>query len=80
MKTATVKKNIHKMVDIINDVDYLKSVENLLSYKANAEEYEISDSDKKIIEKRSVAYKKNKESLMTWNEAKAKLLTKHKEK
>ena len=78
MTTTTIKKNIHKMVDMINDVNYLKSVQNILSEKAIAESFVLSTSEIKLLEKRSAEYKKNRGTLKTWNEVKEGIVSKYK--
>jgi hypothetical protein len=80
MAAMTIKKNIHRMVDMINDIKYLKSVENILSEKALADGYEMTNDEIKILEQRSADYKKNNKKLMTWEEVKEKIVSSHKKK
>ena len=80
MRQNIVKKNIHKMVDMINDINYLKSVENILAQKANSNAFELSEDELQILEKRSADYRRNNKGLMTWEEAKIKILSKNRKR
>ncbi|CAN5415014.1 hypothetical protein BH11BAC1_BH11BAC1_08470 [soil metagenome] len=74
MTTITLKKNLHKFIDEINDVDYLKSIYTILSDKFSDVTFEYSDDMKKMLEERKQKHLRGEGKLYTWNEGKRKIL------
>jgi hypothetical protein len=74
MTNATLKKEIHKVIDNIDDNQVLEAVFTLLNARRPQSDYELSENDIKIIEERRSNYKKGKTKTYTVSEVKKKIL------
>lgn len=74
MTNATLKKEIHKVIDNIDDNQVLEAVFTLLNVSRPQSDYELSENDIKIIEERRSNYKKGKTKTYTVSEVKKKIL------
>jgi hypothetical protein len=74
MTNATLKKEIHKVIDNIDDNQVLEAVFTLLNVRRPQSDYELSENDIKIIEERRSNYKKGKTKTYTVSEVKKKIL------
>ncbi len=72
MTRTTLKKNIHKAVDSINDDLVLEAVYTLLS-RVSSDVQEWTDEDIRIVEERRAAYLSGKDKGMSISEAKRRL-------
>ena len=72
MTRTTLKKNIHKAIDNINDDDVLQAVYTLLN-KVSVDDFEWTDEDIRIVEERRASYLSGKDKGMSINEAKRRL-------
>ena len=69
MTKETLKKNIHKTVDKIDDTALLEAVYTLLNKASNHnDDYEWTERDIKIVEERKAKYLSGKEKGMTLKE------------
>ncbi len=73
MKAEALRKNLHSMIDIIEDVDYLKTIQNLLNDKVKIHAGPLSKSEITLLEKRSANAKAMMPKLKSWKEVKKKL-------
>ncbi len=79
MTTKTLKKQIHKTVDSINDAVLLEAVYTLLNKASQTlEDKEWTENDIKIVEERKARYKAGKEKSMTLDEFNKKMKKKFK--
>jgi hypothetical protein len=60
MKTLAIKKELHHVIDIIEDKDFLKAIYVLLNEKSKEYDYELSDSEKKELDDLSSLHKLGK--------------------
>lgn len=74
MTNSTLKKEIHKVIDNIEDNQVLEAVFTLLNVTKAQNDYELSENDIKIIEERRSNYKKGKTKTYTVSEVKKKIL------
>ncbi len=74
MTNSTLKKEIHKVIDNIEDNQVLEAVFTLLNVTRAQNDYELSENDIKIIEERRSNYKKGKTKTYTVSEVKKKIL------
>lgn len=74
MTNSTLKKEIHKVIDNIEDNQVLEAVFTLLNVTRAQNDYELSENDIKIIEERRSNYKKGKTKTYTVSAVKKKIL------
>lgn len=72
MTRTTLKRNIHKAIDNINDDSVLEAVYTLLS-KFDSGDYEWDENDIKIAEERRASYLSGKAKMYTLAEVNKKL-------
>lgn len=77
MTTATLKKEIRKAIENIDDNRVLEAVYVLLNRNISDESYQLSAGDIAIIEEREAEYKSGKAKLYTVSEVKKKILKNH---
>jgi len=51
MKAIAIKKEMHHAIDVIEDKDFLKAVYVILNEKSKEYDYNLSDDDKKELDK-----------------------------
>ncbi len=72
MTKTTLKKNIHKAVDEIDDATLLEAVYTLLS-RVSLDDIEWTDEDIRIVEERRAGYLSGKDKGISIQEAKKRL-------
>ena len=71
MKAITIKKNLHKVIDNIEDESILKAVFKLLSSSSTeSKQYELTPSQQAIVEERLSSYEKGQSVTTSWETAK----------
>lgn len=70
MTTTTLKKDIHKAVDHVNDSDILKAVYTILQKNVEEEEYALTPVQKRELDKRLVEHKSGKLKYYTFDQVK----------
>lgn len=73
MKAEALRKNLHSMIDVIEDVDYLKTIQNLLNDKIKVPIESLTKAEISMLEKRSAEAKAMIPKLKSWKEVKKKL-------
>ena len=68
MKTETLKKQIIKRVDDIDDADFLKAVYTILNDKAKENDAEYSDELKQMLDERKRNHETGKSESFTFEE------------
>ena len=74
MTTATLKKEIQKVIESIDDNHLLEAVFTLLSCNLKQNSYDLTEQEIKIIEERKALYKGGKSKTYSVNEVKKKIL------
>ena len=72
MTKTTLKKNIHKAIDNINDDAILQAVYTLLN-NVSTEDHDWTDEDIRIVEERRANYLNGKTKAMSMSEVKKRL-------
>lgn len=72
MTKETLKKNIHKAIDNINDDAVLKAVYTLLN-RVSVDDFEWTDEDIRIVEERRASYLSGQDKGISISEAKRRL-------
>jgi len=70
MNTTDIRKELHEHIDIA-DENLLKAIHEILREADNADDFEISDEHKRILDERLKAYYENPNDVLTWEEVKA---------
>lgn len=71
MTTTSLRNNIYKALENIDDSKFLKAVFEIVSEKAASSHFfELSDSQKAMLDEREKEYKQGKGKNFTWQEAK----------
>ncbi len=78
MTSATLKKEIKKLIETIDDNRVLEAVYVLLNNTIQQGSYHLSKDDIAIIEEREAAYKSGKTKTYTIDQVKKKILKNHK--
>jgi hypothetical protein len=60
MKSAVLKKKMHQAIDLIDDASFLEAINVLLTEKSQQYRFELSDTEKKELDKAKKLYKANK--------------------
>jgi putative addiction module component (TIGR02574 family) len=77
MTTVKLKKNIHKVVEKIDDAGLLQAVYTILEKQMEVTaDYELTAAQKKELDKRIVSHKNGKSKSHSWAEVKKDLLKK----
>lgn len=74
MTNLTLKKEIHKVIDNINDTQLLEAVYTILNSSLPKDNFQLSEEDLHIIEGRKKEYKLGKSKTYTVAETKKKIL------
>lgn len=74
MTTATLKKEIQKVIESIDDNHLLEAVFTLLSNNVKQNSYDLTEQEIKIIEERKAIYKEGKSKTYSVNAVKKKIL------
>ncbi|MBI2730851.1 MAG: addiction module protein [Sphingobacteriales bacterium] len=79
MTTTLLKKKLTKAINEIEDEQFLKALDTIVSSKQEDEMiYELSAAQKKELDKRLANYKAGKTKTYSWEEVKATLLKRKK--
>ncbi len=73
MKTNVLKENIHRYIDCINDVEYLKGLHALVIDKAANSDFSLTLEQINIVEEREAEYRRGEAVTYTLEEAKKEL-------
>lgn len=75
MDTETVKEEIHQLINNIDDIEFLKAVQTIISAKIqdDSEENNLTDEEIQILKKREENYLSGKTKTYTWEEVKSRL-------
>lgn len=74
MKTSEIKKNIHRAVDKIEDTNLLQAFYTILEKQIESEvEYQLSNDQKKELNKRLANHKKGIGKSYPWTDVKKRL-------
>lgn len=75
METATVKEEIHQMINNIEDLEFLKAVQTIITAKVQdtSEGYELTEEEIKMLNEREENYLSGKSKTYTWEEVKSHL-------
>lgn len=75
MTTSALKKQIHKVVDNIEDTSFLKAVYSILNEKSNEKEFSLSAEQKAMLDEREKLHKNGKSKSYSVKEVKKYLLS-----
>ncbi len=71
MTTTTIKKNISKALEDIEDAKFLKAIYDIITTKSSEpDSFELSDEQKAILDESEKEYHQGKGKNYTWNEVK----------
>ncbi|MEO5572198.1 MAG: hypothetical protein ABIT08_12490 [Bacteroidia bacterium] len=70
MTTASLKKNIFKAIDQINDVDYLRSIYHIIAGRIIESDYPLTKEQLKILKEREAKYLSGKSKTFKGEEVK----------
>ncbi len=71
MTSLAIKNNIYKALENIDDPKFLKAVYEIVSSKAESNDfYELTEEQKGILDERDLEYKQGKGKYYSWEEAK----------
>jgi|BarGraIncu00222A_1022003.scaffolds.fasta_scaffold296358_2 hypothetical protein len=75
MDTETVKEEIHQLINNIDDIEFLKAVQTIISAKIqdDSEENNLTDEEIQILKEREENYLSGKTKTYTWEEVKSRL-------
>ncbi|MDQ6756444.1 MAG: addiction module protein [Bacteroidota bacterium] len=75
MDTETVKEEIHQLINNIDDIEFLKAVQTIISSKIQSESEEnfLTGEEIQILEERQADYLSGKSKTYTWEEVKSRL-------
>ena len=71
MTTASVKKELHRAIENIDDTGFLKAVFKIVNEKSKAIKYELTDEQWEEIERRRALHKTGKSKSYSWEETKS---------
>ena len=80
MTTTSIKKEIHKAVDSIDDGTFLKAVYTILWKKIKADPFELTPTHKAMLDSREQKHSNGESKSYTWNETKKIIRTRNKSK
>jgi Putative addiction module component len=78
MNKQSIRKNLHKYIDTIEDSNYLKVIHDLVSLKAEESSFELSAKEKAILDDRMEKHLSGESKSYTWEEVKKSLTSKKK--
>lgn len=68
MKSLAIKKELHHVIDVIEDKEFLKAIYVLLNEKSKEYDYELSEHEKKELDLLSNKHKSGKSKSFTMEE------------
>ena len=68
MKALAIKKELHHVIDVIEDKEFLKAIYVLLNEKSKEYDYELSNDEKKELDNLSKQHKSGKSKSFTMEE------------
>lgn len=73
--TVNIKEEIHQLINGIEDMDFLKAVQTIISAKVqeSSDEYGLSTEEIRVINEREENYLSGKSKTYTWEEVKSRL-------
>lgn len=73
METETVKEELHQLINNIEDLEFLKAVQTIISAKIQdtSDEYSLTEEEIRIVEERREEYLRGEGRNFTWDEVKA---------
>jgi phosphoribosylanthranilate isomerase len=74
MESQTVKQEIHQLINDIDDIEFLKAVQTIISAKVqenSSEDCELTDDEILMVEERREEYLRGEGKNYTWDEVKA---------
>ena len=72
MAVETVKEQIHQLINNIDDVEFLKAVQTIISAKIQDDRYDdLSEAEMQMLHEREENYLSGKSKTYTWEEVKA---------
>lgn len=74
MTTNILKNEISKALNGINDKSFLEAIYTIINTRVENYDYELNDSDKKVLDDRKMEYKNGKVKTYTINEVRKKVL------
>jgi lipoate-protein ligase A len=71
--SINIKEELHQMIDDIDDVEFLKAVQTIISSKLDegVSEYGLTEEEIQIVEEQREKYLKKEGKNYTWDEVKA---------
>jgi hypothetical protein len=70
MNKQSIKKNLHKYIDTIEDSNYLKVIHDLVSLKAEESSFDLSEKEKAVLDERMKKHISGESRNYTWEEVK----------
>ncbi|MDP3929420.1 MAG: hypothetical protein Q8R57_10395 [Bacteroidota bacterium] len=74
MTTNTLKNEINKALNSINDKSFLEALYTIINTKKETYDYELNDADKVVLDDRKIAYKNGKAKTYTVSEVRKKVM------
>ena len=71
--SINIKDELHQMINDIDDVEFLKAVQTIISAKTRDNSYELSDEQIQVLKEREENYLSGKSKTYTWEEVKSRL-------
>jgi len=73
MDSSNIKEEIHQLINDIDDIEFLKAVQTIISAKVNegSDEYGLTEEEMQIVEERRGKYLNKEGKNYTWAEVKA---------
>lgn len=68
MKSLAIKKELHHVIDVIEDKEFLKAIYVLLNEKSKEYDYELSENEKKELDHLSNLHKAGKSKSFSMEE------------
>jgi hypothetical protein len=76
-QSINIKEEIHQLINDIDDIEFLKAIQTIISTKANtALDDTLSDEEINMLNEREEKYLSGKSKTYTWEEVKSNLKTK----
>lgn len=71
--SVNIKEEIHQLINDIDDLEFLKAVQTIISAKVQETSEFLSDEEIHMLEERQADYLSGKSKTYTWKEVKARL-------
>ena len=74
-QSINIKEEIHQLINDINDIEFLKAVQTIISAKIqhSSDENSLTDEDIQMLNEREENYLSGKTKTYTWEEVKSRL-------